>query len=412
MRARPAATLTDSAYEWLGAVPIGWGEKPLFAVMRERRRKNVAIGETNVLSLSYGRIVPRDVSTNEGLLPESFDTYNVVEPGDIVLRLTDLQNDQRSLRVGFVRQRGIVTSAYVTVVPGGEVLPAFGYYLLHAYDLTKVFYTLGGGVRQSMKFEDLKRIPVLLPSLGEQRAIADFLDRKTAAIDALIAKKERLIELLEEKRQALITQAVTKGLDPNVPMKDSGIDWLGPIPAHWKQCALRYAAMFQRGHDLPAEARSEGSVPIVSSAGVIGTHSVAAARGPGIVTGRYGSIGKFHLIEGDYWPLNTALYTRSLCGNDPRFLWYALTFLEPFFVLESKKSAVPGVDRNDLHQYPVALPPLSEQRAIARMLDEERERVEAIVARTKSSVEKMREYRQALITAAVTGKIDVTQEQA
>ena len=239
-----------------------------------------------------------------------------------------------------------------------------------------------------------------------------FLDRETARIDALVAKKERLIELLQEKRTALITRAVTKGLDPNVPMKDSGVEWLGEIPAHWTAMHLRWAIMFQRGHDLPTDEREDGQVPVVSSSGISSTHSRAVAKAPGIVTGRYGTIGHFHLITQDYWPLNTTLYSIDLRGNDPCFLRYMLTHLSPLFLLNAVKSAVPGVDRNDIHPTRTAVPPLREQRAIADFLDARSAEIDRLAAKIRSAIDRLKELRAALISAAVTGKIAVREEAA
>ena len=268
----------------------------------------------------------------------------------------------------------------------------------------------------SEKFGDL---PIPFPPVPEQRAIADFLDRETARIDALVAKKERLIELLREKRAALISHAVTKGLpadasvqagqalDPTVPMKDSGVEWLGEVPAHWEVKRLRSAIKFQRGHDLPSDDREEGDVPVVSSSGISAMHSKAVATAPGIVTGRCGTIGQFYLINQSYWPHNTALYSIDLHGNKPRFLRYMLIHMSPLFCLHSIKSAVPAVDRNDIHADYTTVPPLPEQRAIADFLDRETAKIDTLVANVRQVNERLKELRSALISAAVTGKIDV-----
>ena len=203
----------ESGVEWLGQIPETWEIVPLFPYMEEQDIKAIGQGITDVLSLSYGNLILRDVENNFGLRPESFDTYQVIKPGNIILRLTDLQNDHKSLRVGLAKQLGIITSAYVNLKIKSQFEPQFVYYLLHCYDLLKVFYGLGGGVRQSMKYNDLKHLPLCLPPLSEQRAIAAFLDRETARIDTLIAKQQRMIELLKERRSALITAAVTGKID-------------------------------------------------------------------------------------------------------------------------------------------------------------------------------------------------------
>lgn len=245
------------------------------------------------------------------------------------------------------------------------------------------------------------------PPLPEQRAIAAWLDDRTKRIDELVAAKRRLIDLLAEQRTALITKAVTKGLNPNAPMKPSGIDWLGDVPRHWEVKPLKYAVTFQRGHDLPTEERIEGEVPVITSAGPSAWHDRAMAHGPGIVTGRYGTIGVFHLVRGPYWPLNTTLYSINLHANNPDFLRHMLHTLKAVFLLNAAKSAVPGVDRNDLHPTPVVVPPRPEQDQIADHLAGIEQRISVLTSAASTAIARLEEYRQSLITAAVTGKIDV-----
>jgi type I restriction enzyme S subunit len=165
---------------------------------------------------------------------------------------------------------------------------------------------------------------------------------------------------------------------------------------------LKWAVTFQRGHDLPTEDRHAGPVPVVAGGGITGWHDVAQARGPGIVTGRYGTVGEFHLVEQEYWPLNTSLYSIELHGNHPGFLRYMLEPLAPLFHLNAAKSAVPGIDRSDIHTIPVAVPPLPTQRIIAAYLDRETSRLDALVAAKERVLGLLAEKRRALITRAVT----------
>ena len=285
----------------------------------------------------------------------------------------------------------------------------FLFYALKSQSIQAAFSILAQGItRFGLTLSGIGSVPVPLPDLPTQKAIADFLDRETAHIDQLIEKKQRMVGVLGEKRQAVISHVVTKGLEPDVRMKDSGVEWLGDIPAHWEVKQLRRAIMFQRGHDLPTDEREEGDVAIVSSSGISSTHSRAVAKAPGIVTGRYGTIGQFHLICQDYWPLNTTLYSIDFCGNDPRFLLYMLVHMSPLFLAHAVKSAVPGVDRNDVHADATVVPPISDQRAIAASLDEETANIDSLVAKVRQSIGRLREFRSALITAAVTGQIDVS----
>ncbi|HMW01910.1 MAG TPA: restriction endonuclease subunit S, partial [Acidobacteriota bacterium] len=162
--------------------------------------------------------------------------------------------------------------------------------------------------------------------------------------------------------------------------KDSGIEWLGEVPGHWEVRRLKKVVTLQRGHDLPGEIREEGDIPIISSGGYFGTHNQAQAKAPGIVTGRYGTIGEFIFVEQDYWPLNTTLYSIKMFSNVPRFVWYLLQSISEHFVLNSKKSAISGVDRNDVHPVQVVLPPLKEQLPIAAFLDYETTQIDALIA--------------------------------
>lgn len=212
----PQAKFKPSGFDWIGSIPSNWELSPLFVGMSERQEKNLGLIEKNLLSLSYGRIIKKDIESNFGLLPESFETYQIVNPDDIILRLTDLQNDKKSLRVGYVTQRGIITSAYLCLrVNSLKLLPSYAYLLLHYFDTTKLFYNLGASVRQSMDFTDLKRIPIVFPPKNDQQKIIDFINQKTEKMDKAIKKLRQQIEFVEEYRLALITNAVTGKIKVN-----------------------------------------------------------------------------------------------------------------------------------------------------------------------------------------------------
>ncbi|MBA4853464.1 restriction endonuclease subunit S [Emticicia sp. BO119] len=178
-----------------------------------KNNKNLGMPENNLLSLSYGNIVRKDMNNNEGLIPESYETYQIVYPGDIVLRLTDLQNDKRSIRQGLVKEKGIVTSAYDAVYVSKNHDPAFWAYTLLSLDLAKYYYSLGGGVRQSIKFKDIPNMLVKFPDLEEQRRIAIGIESKIRKMDELIGKIELSIKYLKELKSSIVTEAVTGNLD-------------------------------------------------------------------------------------------------------------------------------------------------------------------------------------------------------
>lgn len=205
----PDAEMKDSGIEWIGEIPKHWEVHPVYVYFEEGKTKNYRMQEQNLLSLSYGRIIRKDINTNGGLLPASFNTYNVVEAGDIIIRPTDLQNDKRSLRTGLVKEQGIITSAYIDLRPKDNVNSKYYHYLLHSYDIIKVFYNMGNGVRQGLNFSEFAKLLLLEPTTVEQQQIVDFLDTKCSEIDTLIADKKRQLDILADYKKSLIYEYVT-----------------------------------------------------------------------------------------------------------------------------------------------------------------------------------------------------------
>ena len=205
----PDVEMRDSGIAWVGDIPEHWITHPLYFYFGERKNKNALGLETNLLSLSYGKIIRKDINSNGGLLPESFNTYNIIEKDDIIIRPTDLQNDKRSLRTGIAREHGIITSAYIAMKAIKAVNPEYFHYLLHAYDVMKVFYNMGNGVRQGLNFSEFSRLMVFEPTIEEQNAIVAYLKEKCDEIDLAIAEKKQQIETIEEYKKSLIFEYVT-----------------------------------------------------------------------------------------------------------------------------------------------------------------------------------------------------------
>ena len=206
---RPHRPMQDSNIEWIGEIPTDWNVRKIFQLFNQVKNKNIGMTENNLLSLSYGKIKKKNIETSFGLLPESFETYNIIEKDDIVLRLTDLQNDHRSLRVGLCKERGIITSAYVTIRLKDKQYAPYLYYLLHTFDIKKGFYGMGDGVRQGLNWDELKHLSLVLPLFDEQKEIADYLDEKCAEIDTLIEKKQQFLAEMANYRKSLIYEYVT-----------------------------------------------------------------------------------------------------------------------------------------------------------------------------------------------------------
>ena len=422
----------DSGVDWLGEVPEHWDNQPLYRIGREREESNHGLISENLLSLSYGRIIRKDIKTSDGLLPESFETYQIIHPGDIVFRLTDLQNDKRSLRTAIVTESGIITFAYVAFEPTG-ILPAYLNYLLRDYDLRKIFYSMGGGVRQSMNFDDIKRLPALVPPKSEQSSIVKLLDYEIAKVDALINEQRRLIDLLKEKRQAAISHAVTKGLDPDVQMKDSGVEWVGQVPCSWQLKRLRMIATVRggvaKGRDL---GESETiTVPYLRVANVqdgyldlneVATLEITAAEldryrlCPGDVLmnegGDFDKLGRGHIWRGE---IENCIHQNHVFSVRPRDIepeWLTLISTAEcgrfYFMTRSKQSTnLASISSSNLGELPVPLPPPSERKEILERVDALTKALNALVQDAVSAITLLEERRSALISAAVTGRIDV-----
>ena len=205
----PNVKMKDSGISWIGMIPEHWELRKLSQVSYEHYISNKDVHHQNLLSLSYGRIIRKDINTTEGLLPASFDTYQIVEEGNIVLRLTDLQNDHKSLRVGLVKEEGIVTSAYVCLGVYNSMIPSYLYNVLHSYDIKKLFYSMGGGLRQNLNWQGMKKIDIPLPPLDEQKAIVAYIEEKCQKIDTLVSELQAEIDYMKEYKQRLIADCVT-----------------------------------------------------------------------------------------------------------------------------------------------------------------------------------------------------------
>ena len=205
----PNVKMKDSGIKWIGEVPEHWTIRTLSQLSRLHYISNKLIHYQNLLSLSYGRIINKDINKTDGLLPASFDTYQIIECGNIVLRLTDLQNDHKSLRVGISNQKGIITSAYLALEPFKDVYPNYLYYLLHSFDIKKVFYGMGNGLRQNLNWAELRKLKCVIPPLSEQKSIVSYIDKKTSEIDHLKEAEQAQIEKLKEYKQRLISDVVT-----------------------------------------------------------------------------------------------------------------------------------------------------------------------------------------------------------
>lgn len=428
--------MRESGVEWLDEIPATWDLVQLGSLFSEHKHKNTGMQSENLLSLSYGNIIRKDINTSDGLLPESFEGYNVIDDGDIVLRLTDLQNDQRSLRVGLSHERGIVTSAYVTLRKRNPAINSkFYYYLIHSYDIRKGFYGMGAGVRQGLNYAGVKKIMLTLPPVGEQESIVALLGERTAKVDALIANVQAQIEKLKAYKQSMITEVVTKGLDPSVPMKDSGVEWVGKIPEHWGLMrvsdigdfkkgpfgsAVKKEMFVEKGPNTYKVYEQKNAIYKDASLGYYYlpqedyNRLISFAVQPGdMIVSCAGTIGESFIMPENCEEgiINQALMRVRLNGkvNHAFFVYVFSCIMDLETPKYSNGSAMKNIPPfNYLLKFLLPCPPVSEQDAIVTELASRCEMVDQLIAIKQKKIDKLNEYKKSLIYEYVTGKREVS----
>ena len=395
----------------------------LGSILSEHKCKNIGMKSENLLSLSYGRVIRKNINTTDGLLPESFEGYNVIDSGDIVLRLTDLQNDQRSLRVGLCSEKGIITSAYTTLRPRKfEIVSKYFYYLMHSYDICKGFYGMGAGVRQGLNYAGIRKIMLTMPPPEEQSAIAECLDKKSMQIDALIANVQEQIEKLKAYKQSLITEVVTKGLDPNVPMKDSGVEWIGEIPEDWE--VVKTGRLFKEnnrspiGNDIP--------LSLSQADGLVATDDMkeSALKTSSYDNWKHVEIGD--LVLNRFKAHLGVLFAANLTGIVsfhygvyeakrplvPKFYEYLYHSNQYKAILgNASNGMVVGLQNlSNLSFYSTysLYPPYIEQEKLVIHLDKKCSEIDELIAVKQAKIEKLEQYKRSLIYEYVTGKKEVS----
>lgn len=429
---RGYSEMKDSGIEWVGEIPKHWQIKVLFQLATQVKNKNKDLVEKNLLSLSYGKIKRKNIEKSEGLLPASFDGYNIIEENDIVLRLTDLQNDHTSLRVGRTTERGIITSAYVTIRPINSNASKYLYYLLHSFDIKKGFYGMGAGVRQGLNFEEVKMLKIPVPPIEEQISIAAYLDEKCSKIDEIIASAKASIEDYKQWKTSIIYEAVTKGLDPDAEMKDSGIEWIGKIPKGWKICKTLYALSMpitDGPHTTPE--LFDSGIPFISAEAVsCGNGKIDFSHKRGYISQEFyeeccqkyipqfndiymiksgATTGKVAMVDTDEVFTIWSPLAVFRVNNDrvlPKYLFYYLQ--SDAYQKEVELGWTYGTQQNigmrTLEKLKICMPPISVQEKIVKYLDKNCIVVDNLISTKENLITDLESYKKSLIYEVVTGK--------
>ena len=414
----------DSGIEVLGKVPSSW-KKSKFKFQHFEQDERVGEDSTqyDLLSLTKKGIILRDIESGKGKFPESFDTYKKVKKDDLIFCLYDIEETPRT--VGLSELNGMITGSY-KIFNSKDVITKFTYYTFLVIDDVKGLKPYYTGLRNVVRPETFKSLPFFIPPLSEQQKIVSFLDTKTSLIDSLIEKTQRKIELLKEKRTSLINEVVTKGLNPNVEMKDSGVEWIGEIPSNWF-CVGTNKVYNDLGtgttptsdnieyysdngyHWITTTDLNEGimydTLSKITEKSVEDYPNLRLYPSGSIYISMYGGrIGKLGVSTFDSY------CNQSVCvlpKNDEiivKFYYYWFLGFQEFVKGMGRGGGQPNINKDMIKSFPTVKIPLTEQQQIVEYLDEQTQLIDKTISIEEKRIELLKEYRQSLISEVVTGK--------
>jgi type I restriction enzyme S subunit len=431
---QPYPKYRNSGVDWLEEIPEQWDIKPIWALFV--RKSDKGHEDLQLLSVyrDYG-VIPKE-SRDDNFNKPSLDLSNYLRviPTDLVTN--KMKSWQGSIAIS--EYEGIVSPAYYTCRAIHREHHKYIHYLLRCTKYVSIYMSLSKGIRVNqwdLEYQSFRNVPVLLPSFNEQQAIADFLDHETARIDELIAKKQRLINLLQEQRTALITNTVTKGLNPDAPMKDSRVEWLGEVPAHWKVKKLSWIFEVKgrigwRGYTAQDLRDAEDGVLVLGATNINTNGQIDLSSPTYISNEKYEESPEIKLVGGEILIVKVGatigkvgivpdgfvestinpnlMLARSRKENSHYFHYlFNSKVMQEAIGLEKMAGAQDAINQEFISNMRILVPYTEEQQAIVDYLDRETARIDSLIGRINQAIEKLQEYRSALITAAVTGKIDL-----
>lgn len=429
---KPYPKYTSCAIQWFNEIPQSWKQ---VRVEQYLIKKDENIGDlwssTQLLSLTQKGIIEKDINEGKGKTHSDYSTYQAIDIGDLVFCLFDIDETPRT--VGLSTKKGMITSAYTAFKSKENINTQYVYYFFESLDDAKALKPYYKGLRKTVRPPEFLKIHVPFPPKVEQVAISQFLDTETARIDNLISKQEKLIELLEEQRKSIISHAVTKGLNPNAPMKDSGVEWLGEVPEHWMTPSSKHLLeipITDGPHETPnfvddgvpfisAEAISKGKIDFDKKRGYITPelNAIYSKKYSPKIEDIYmvksgATTGKVAMVETteefNIWsPL--AVFRCNKNKVLPKFLLavFNSSHFYDALVLNWSYGTQQNIGMGVLSNIEIPCPPLKEQAEIIQHLDAQNTKFDKLISTQSQLIEKLKEYRSSIISHAVTGKIDV-----
>ena len=413
--------------EWLGDVPEHWQQKPIWSLFKRIKRTNFPTERLLSVYRDYG-VIPKDSrDDNHNRASEDLTPYQLVCVNDLVIN--KMKAWQGSIAISELK--GIVSPAYYIYQPKTEYYSKYIHFLIRSAYYIQSYKNYSKGIRVNqwdLESEAFTHIDLLLPSLDEQEKIVAFLDTETARIDTLIAKQEKLIELLEEQRKSIISHAVTKGLNPNAPMKDSGVEWLGEVPEHWDVAVVKRAFIVKLGKMLQPDQKDEtdvikkylkasnltwDGVKDIDNEMWFSKNDLKKLKLEigDLLVAEGGDVGKSCIFDSneEFYYQNSVNRVRGQKNNANKFLYYWLFTLKysGYIDILCNKSTIAHFTAEKLNETILLLPDSVEQNEIIAYLERENGKINQLILKQQSLIEKLKEYRASIISHAVTGKIDV-----
>jgi len=391
----------DSGVEWLGEIPSEWEVKKLKYVLNYKKGKNPIsftseVNEDIYLTMEY----LREKTSNIQYIKETKGLIKVTENN--YLLLWDGANAGEFIRA----KNGYLSSTMAVINIDNLESKIYGWYYLKfiEYELRKL--TNGMGIPH-VNSQILNNLLFTVPPLQEQQKIALFLDTKTQQLDKAIKQKEQLIKLLKERKQIVINEAVTKGLDKTVTMKDSGVEWIGKIPKHWEVKKLKYILKINNGQDYKHIVADDG-YPVIGSGGEFAKASEYLYDGEVLLLGRKGTINKPLYFIGKFWTVDTMFYAVVKNEYITKFMYYSSLSIP--FNYYSTSTALPSMTQFNLNNHQVSIPSKQEQQEIIDFIENQISKIDNVIDLQQKQIDKLKEYKTSLIEAIVTGKVRVCDE--
>ncbi len=418
--------LKPSGIEWIGSIPVDWKTVPIYYVAKEVTTKNKTLLRKNAFKFFFGNIInkPNFNPDEDNYVNKTIRNYIIVNPGDIVINGLNLNFDFVTKRVGMVTRPGTITSAYISLRPKANViLPKYMLYILRTYDSEKAFHNMGGGVRKILNYDELSKSKIILPSISAQTRIIKFLDKKVSQIDDISKKIQQEITDLEKYRKSIITKAVTKGLNPNVPMKNSNISWIGEVPSNWHIEKLKFIAETRNNKELLSNVQNNyiGLENIVKNTGQYVCSNTTYEEGYYDVCKKgdilYGKL-RPNLSKVLVAPFDSCCSGEFLIFKSAKInLKYLFYYLLSQGITEIATSAIygtkmPRVSWDFIKNLFISFPPKNEdQKEIVNYLDIQCNKIDSILKNKHILLKKLNQYKQSIIYEYVTGKKQVPTEK-